>query len=44
MEIVDKLLNHSRLALSKAITAVENEYDDAVKIMTRFILILVMLM
>ena len=30
MEIVDKLLNHSRLALSKAITAVENEYDDAV--------------
>lgn len=34
MEIVDKLLNHSRLALSKAITAVENEYDDAVKIMT----------
>jgi len=34
LEIVDKLLNHSRLALSKAITAVENEYDDAVKIMT----------
>ncbi len=34
MEIVEKLLNHSRLALSKAITAVENEYDDAVKIMT----------
>lgn len=34
MEIVDKLLNHSRLALSKAITAVENEYDDAVQIMT----------
>ena len=34
MEIVDKLLDHSRLALSKAITAVENEYDDAVKIMT----------
>lgn len=34
MEIVDKLLSHSRLALSKAITAVENEYDDAVKIMT----------
>ena len=27
-------MNHSRLALSKAITAVENEYDDAVKIMT----------
>lgn len=34
MEIVDKLLAHSRLALSKSITAVENEYDDAVKIMT----------
>ncbi len=34
MEIVERLLNHSRLALSKAITAVENEYDDAVKIMT----------
>jgi len=34
LEIVEKLLNHSRLALSKAITAVENEYDDAVKIMT----------
>lgn len=34
MEIVDKLLNHSRLALSKAITAVENEYDNAVDIMT----------
>ncbi|MDO4177561.1 MAG: methylmalonyl Co-A mutase-associated GTPase MeaB [Phascolarctobacterium sp.] len=34
MEIVEKLLNHSTLALSKAITAVENEYDDAVKIMT----------
>ncbi len=34
MEIVDKLLNHSRLALSKSITAVENEYDNAVNIMT----------
>lgn len=34
MNIVEDLLNHSRLALSKAITAVENEYDDAVKIMT----------
>lgn len=34
MEIVERLLNHSTLALSKAITAVENEYDDAVKIMT----------
>ncbi len=34
MKIVENLLNHSRLALSKAITAVENEYDDAVNIMT----------
>lgn len=34
MKIVEDLLNHSRLALSKAITAVENEHDDAVKIMT----------
>lgn len=33
--LVEKLLNeHSRLALSKSITAVENEYDNAVKIMT----------
>lgn len=34
MEIVEKLLAGSTLALSKAITAVENETDDAVKIMT----------
>src|SRR5574344_1370426 len=34
LNIVEGVLNHSRLALSKAITAVENEYDDAVKIMT----------
>lgn len=33
-EIVDKLLNHSRLALAKAITAVENEHDNAQAIMT----------
>ena len=35
MEIVEKLLNGSILALSKAITAVENEYDNAVEIMTK---------
>ena len=35
MEIVEKLLNGSTLALSKAITAVENEYDNAVEIMTK---------
>lgn len=34
MEIVEKLLGGSILALSKAITAVENEYDNAVEIMT----------
>lgn len=33
MDIVQDLLAGSRLALSRAITAVENEYDDAVKIM-----------
>ena len=35
MNIVEDLLNHSRLALTKGITAVENEYDNAVEIMTR---------
>ena len=35
MNIVEGVLNHSRLALSKAITAVENEYDEAVSIMTQ---------
>lgn len=34
MNIVEGVLNHSRLALAKAITAVENEYDNAVEIMT----------
>ena len=34
MNIVEGVLNHNRLALAKAITAVENEYDNAVKIMT----------
>ena len=34
MELVDKLLAGQKLALSKAITAVENEYDNAVEIMT----------
>src|SRR5574344_1160845 len=35
MNIVEDLLNHSRLALAKGITAVENEYDEAVSIMTQ---------
>ncbi|WP_293727748.1 methylmalonyl Co-A mutase-associated GTPase MeaB [uncultured Phascolarctobacterium sp.] len=34
MNIVEGVLNHSRLALAKAITAVENEHDNAVEIMT----------
>lgn len=34
MNIVEGVLNHKRLALAKAITAVENEYDNAVEIMT----------
>ncbi|MDU4962024.1 MAG: methylmalonyl Co-A mutase-associated GTPase MeaB [Sporomusaceae bacterium] len=33
MQIVDELLNGSRVALARAITAVENEYDEAVEIM-----------
>lgn len=33
MNIADELLKGSRLALSRAITAVENEYDNAVSIM-----------
>lgn len=33
MDIVKEVLKGSRLALSRAITAVENEYDDAVDIM-----------
>ena len=36
MNIVEGVLNHNRLALAKAITAVENEYDNAVEIMTAF--------
>lgn len=35
MNIADELLKGSRLALSRAITAVENEYDDAVTIMQK---------
>ena len=35
MDIVTELLNGSKLALSRAITAVENEYDDAVEIMQK---------
>lgn len=35
MDIAEELLNGSRLALSRAITAVENEYDDAVDIMQK---------
>lgn len=34
MNIVEGVLNHNRLALAKAITAVENEYENAVEIMT----------
>ncbi|MBQ0066741.1 MAG: methylmalonyl Co-A mutase-associated GTPase MeaB [Phascolarctobacterium sp.] len=35
MDIVEELLNHNKLALAKGITAVENEYDNAVEIMTK---------
>ncbi len=35
MDIVEELLKGNRLALSRAITAIENEYDDAVEIMKR---------
>lgn len=35
MNIVEDLLAGSRLALSRAITAVENEYDDAIDIMQK---------
>lgn len=35
MDIVEEVLKHNRLALAKGITAVENEYDNAVEIMTK---------
>lgn len=35
MDIVEELLKGNRLALSRAITAIENEYDDAVEIMKK---------
>ena len=35
MDIAEELLHGSRLALSRAITAVENEYDNAVDIMVK---------
>lgn len=35
MDIVEEILKHNRLALSKGITAVENEHDNAVEIMTK---------
>lgn len=35
MDIVAELLNGSKLAISRAITAVENEYDDAVEILQK---------
>ena len=35
MDIVSELLNGSKLAISRAITAVENEYDEAVEIMQK---------
>ena len=33
MDLVKELLNGSRLALARAITAVESEYDEAIDIM-----------
>ncbi len=38
MDIVNGVLSGSRLALSRAITAVENEYDEAVEIMQKLYL------
>lgn len=35
MDIAEELLKGNRLALSKAITAIENEYDEATDIMTK---------
>ena len=35
MDLVEELLKGNRLALSKAITAIENEYDEATEIMTK---------
>lgn len=35
MDIAEELLKGNRLALSRAITAIENEYDDAVEIMKK---------
>lgn len=35
MDIAEEVLGGSRLALSKAITAIENEHEDAVEIMTK---------
>lgn len=35
MDIVEELLKGNRLALSRAITAIENEYDEAVDIMKK---------
>ena len=35
MDIAQELLNGSRLALSRAITAIENEYDEATDIMKK---------
>ncbi len=35
MDIAQELLNGNRLALSRAITAIENEYDDAAEIMKK---------
>lgn len=41
MDIVQELLNGSPCALARAITAIENEYDDAFSIMKKYIHILV---
>lgn len=35
MDIVEELLKGNRLALSRAITAIENEYEEATEIMTK---------
>ena len=35
MNIVEEILKQNRLALAKGITAVENEYDNAIDIMSR---------
>ena len=38
MDIAQELLSGNRLALSRAITAIENEYDEATDIMKKLYL------